>query len=397
METAVPRRGMAHDSKNDESGSESDSNSGGSETDADSESSGETRWSRYSPKRPSTRFSQIDEEALDELHEEEARRQGLTKVDPRPVKRSVSFSVKPKTPPPSPTSQRRDVAERPDRFTIAGFFDNYQSLYEELIATIPRSEFFTPPPVTKRTWIDYFALINNGISPVNPVAYVSHGLAFPYHYYRRRKVNMDRSIAKWDEYPLSSRDVERWMSSDPEIRPLMRKFREKVGPIDGAELRSLKEGEGYMKLFDESTSEVQYRRRLLLSLEKMLTNEGELLAPFLHKAINVVVGFLVMRTSLLNKASMPLQAKGSDEQKARIVKKINKYLNAFVSNLDKALRRNHHQPLNAWAAQRGFMHFLTAQALTYIFWLTGRSSASVRQVLPQMKQLAYDKVLVAAP
>jgi hypothetical protein len=117
----------------------------------------------------------------------------------------------------------------------------------------------------------------------------------------------------------------------------------------------------------------------------------------LHNAINVVVGFIVMRLSLLSKSSMPLQAKGTDAQKARVVKKINKYFDAFVSNLDKALRRNHHQPLNAWAAQRGFMHFLTAQALTYIFWITGRSSASVRQVLPHMKQLAYDKILISIP
>jgi len=285
----------------------------------------------------------------------------------------------------------RTPAERPDRGKIK-FFDRHADCYALLQETMPRVEFGSElcPPPAPSGFLDKAALYNNGLSILSPVTYLGCLLVKPCVAKARED---DLRFSPWDEFPLTSRDVTKWMNGDEMVRPLISKFRSQVGPVSGRALRSYTRDSPIMSLFDGSAMERVYRDQLLASIDLMLHHEAELLSPFLLN-----ISAFVRRSALkpLPKTALPLQSRGSEKQKLKLVRAINAHFNSFLAAMDKALARQYHGPLDDWIVRRGgSLGYFDMKVVAYLVWLTGGCTTSMRLVMPRLKQYTYDESVVS--
>jgi len=221
------------------------------------------------------------------------------------------------------------------------------------------------------------ARANNGRNPAHIISYVAAALAFPCISHSRRRFDLTRS--PWTEFPLSARDVEGWILYEDQTKILIKSLEKKVGKVSGKDLR---EHVGTLKsIFQDSEVERSAIDALLRRVHVLLTNEAELLAPFLVSAAALVRRRVL---SVLQPASLPLGVNGSEADKQAVGIAVNRELDAFLYSMDAALRWQHYGPLNSFG-----LTSLDMAGMANIIWLTGGSSASLLMILPSLKQHCY--------
>jgi hypothetical protein len=257
---------------------------------------------------------------------------------------------------------------------------------------IPRVEFGPEscPPPTAPGFFDRAAFFNNGRSLKNPLVYI---VALFLHPCIAKSRADDLRLSPWEQFPLSCRDVEKWMLGDDRIRPLVNKFKATIGPVNGAALRGYNSESKEVGLFQNSAMERMYIKHMLDNIELMLHHEAELMSPLLLTVATITKRHVLKPFS---KSSLPLQTNGTEQQKNAVAKSINSHLNNFLVSMEKALRRRFHGPLNDWAMLTGgSMGLFDMSVVANLVWLTGGCTTSLRLALPKLKQWCFDNAVTA--